>query len=242
MARIRPLRATSRLAPNERIAKILATTRELLAEKGYENIVTAEVAERCNISEGTIYRYFDSKRELLTKVAEQWFEELLTENQRVAMGQGIHERLRHLIWYSLSIVRREPSLTRFVLMDLRSDPAYKSTHIYELNRQFTAFVTDLLTEAVASGEFEKDVPVRLLRDMIFGCIEHQTWAFIRGTGDFSVDTAADGIAAIIYRGMVIKPDKSSPDAMRDAIARLERVASRLESKQDQPALPAGTAP
>ena len=230
MARLRSLRATPRLSPNERIAKILATTRELLAEKGYENIVTAEVAERCNISEGTIYRYFESKRELLTKVAEQWFEELLAENQRVAMGRGVHERLRHLIWYSLSIVRKEPSLTRFVLMDLRSDPSYKATHIYELNRQFTAFVTDLLTEAVASGEFGDDVPVRLLRDMIFGCIEHQTWAFIRGTGDFSVDAAADGIAAVIYRGMVTKPASGSPDPLQDAIARLEKVTSRLESK------------
>ncbi len=230
MARIRPLRATSRLAPNERIAKILATTRELLAEKGYENIVTAEVAERCNISEGTIYRYFDSKRELLTKVAEQWFEELLAENQRVMMGRGVHERLRHMIWYSLSMVRREPSLTRFILMDLRSDPTYKSTHIYELNRKFTAIVCDLLDDAVASGEFGNDVPVRLLRDMIFGCIEHQTWAFLRGIGDFSVDAAADGIAAIIYRGMVVKPVMASPDALQEVIARLEQVTSRLESK------------
>jgi TetR/AcrR family transcriptional regulator, fatty acid metabolism regulator protein len=230
MTRPQPLRVAARLAPNERIARILASTRALLAEKGYENILTAEVAARCNISEGTIYRYFDSKRELLTKVAEQWFEELLAENQRVASGRGVYERLRQLIWRSLSIVRREPALTRFVLMDLRSDPSYKGTHIYALNRQFTAFITDLLSEAVASGELSDDVPVRLLRDMIFGCIEHQTWAFIRGAGDFSVDAAADGIAAVIYRGMVAKPMAAEPDGLSDVIGRLEQVAARLESK------------
>jgi TetR/AcrR family transcriptional regulator, fatty acid metabolism regulator protein len=69
-----------------------------------------------------------------------------------------------------------------------------------------------------------------LRDMIFGCIEHQTWAFIRGAGDFSVDAAADGIAAVIYRGMVAKPMAAEPDGLSDVIGRLEQVAARLESK------------
>lgn len=196
-----PARARNRLSPDERIAKIMAVTREMLSEKGYEKIVTSEIADRCGISEATIYKYFASKRDLLVRVAEQWFEEILTIDQHITTTMGIHDRLRHLVRESLAVVRQEPTLTRFVLMELRSDPSYRSMHIYELNRKFTGKISALLNDAVKAGEFLDDVPVHLLRDMIFGCIEHQTWAFLRGEGDFSVDLAADSITNVIYRGM-----------------------------------------
>lgn len=196
-----PVRIRNRLSPDERIAKIMATTRKMLSEKGYEKIVTSELADRCGISEATIFKYFGSKRDLLIRVAEQWFEEIIAVDQGTSTTEGIHGRLRHLVWESLSVVRQEPTLSRFVLMELRSDPAYRSMHIYELNRKFTGKISALLNEAVKTGEFLDDVPVHLLRDMIYGGIEHQTWAFLRGEGDFSVDLAADSITNVIYRGM-----------------------------------------
>ena len=64
-----------------------------------------------------------------------------------------------------------------------------------------AEISDLCQQAIANGEFHKDVSVPLLRDMIFGCIEHRTWSFRRGEGDFSADEVADGIANVVYRGM-----------------------------------------
>jgi TetR/AcrR family fatty acid metabolism transcriptional regulator len=229
MAAVRP--RTRRLPRDERISKIMAVTRAMLAEKGYENIVTAEVAERCGVSEATIYKYFDSKRDLLMRVAEQWFEDLLREDQRSVAGQSALEALRQLVWRNLSVVRREPALTRFVLLDLRPDPAYRSMPVFELNRRFTVQVTQALRDGVKSGELQGDVPVALLRDMIFGCIEHQTWAYLRGEGDFSVDAVADGIATVVFRGMRAAPSGAQANGKQglgDMVSRLERVALRLE--------------
>ena len=61
-----------------------------------------------------------------------------------------------------------------------------------------ASVEGALKEA---GLTQDDIAVRVIRDMIFGAIEHQTWAFLRGEGDFSVDESAGAIADIISRGL-----------------------------------------
>lgn len=223
----------------------MAVTRAMLAEKGYENIVTAEVAERCGVSEATIYKYFDSKRDLLMRVAELWFEDLLREEHRSVAGQSALEALRQLVWRNLSVVRREPALTRFVLLDLRPDPAYRNMPVFDLNRRFTTQVTEALRAGVRSGELQGDVPVGLLRDMIFGCIEHQTWAYLRGEGDFSVDAAADGIATVVFRGMRALPADAKPGAkpaLGDVVARLERVAAKLEQAGDDAPLAAQRKP
>ena len=243
MPAVRP--RTRRLPRDERISKIMAVTRAMLAEKGYENIVTAEVAERCGVSEATIYKYFDSKRDLLMRVAEQWFEDLLREDQRSVAGHSALEALRQLVWRNLSVVRREPALTRFVLLDLRPDPAYRSMPVFEMNRRFTVQVMQALSDGVKSGELQGDVPVALLRDMIFGCIEHQTWAFLRGEGDFSVDAVADDIATVVYRGMRAAPSAAQANGKKglgDLLARLERVALRLEQFGAIPAPAAGPQP
>ena len=64
--------------------------------------------------------------------------------------------------------------------------------------------------------------------MIFGGIEHQTWAYLRGEGDFSLAECAEGITEVIMRG--ISADRPTGDALTDAVARLERVAEALERR------------
>lgn len=197
----------------------------LLGERGYENLVTTEIADHCGISEATIYKYFETKRDLLTRVAEQWFAELLSRPEENPGAKTIRDRLRHLVWESLSIVRAEPALSRFVLMELRADPNYRDTKIHELNRQFTGKILRLLEEAIRCGDFRDDISIRLLRNMIFGCIEHQTWAYLRGEGDFDVDRAADEIATVICEGIQIKRKKArSMPSPKPAERRTKRAA------------------
>src|SRR5438552_3035849 len=114
----------SRLSRDRRVTDIMAAARLVLAERGYEKFLVSEVAERCGISEASIFRYFPTRRDLLIRVAETWFEELLSEEVEPSRQRKTRERLQYLIWRNLSIIKKEPALTRFVLVELRSDPAY----------------------------------------------------------------------------------------------------------------------
>ena len=53
-----------RLPRDQRVAAILLEARNVLQERGSEQFLASEVAERCGISEGTIYKYFPTKRDL----------------------------------------------------------------------------------------------------------------------------------------------------------------------------------
>lgn len=219
------MRQAARLAPRDRKAAILAAARRVLAETGYENFLPSDVAKRCGVSEATIYRYFPTKRDLLIQVAEDWFEEILQLEPEATTGGDTFSQLRQVVWYSLSIVRQAPALTRFVLLVLRSDVDYGSRRIYELNRRFTDVVTRVVEQAIASGVFRSDVSPTLIRDMIFGAVEHRTWAYLRG-GDFSIEDAADGIAGIIFRGMAAS-DLKAPSAEEWGVE-IDRLATAAE--------------
>ncbi len=224
-----PRPSTRRLPRDQRVATILQTARAVLRERGSEQFLTSEVAERCRISEGTIYKYFPTRRDLLIQVAEAWFEEFLTEEPPSNGQRPVRDRLLHVIWHNLSLIRREPALTRFVLMDLRADPNYRHMRIYELNRRISAAVMAVVEDGVKRGALRDDIPLKLIRDMIFGAIEHQTWAYLRGEGDFSVEDSAAGITDVVYRG-IAKGVATEPGLLGETVTRLETIAKTLDAR------------
>lgn len=235
-------RSRSRLPQDERVTAILAAARVVLAEKGYERTVIADIAARAGIVDGTIYRYFKNKRDLLVQVAEIWFREKLSGDSGVAAIIGTRNKLRHLALRTLGIIRSEPVLSRFLLMELRPDPGYRSTPFFDLNRRFTHEVVEVCREAIERGEFVSDVSPAFLRDMFFGAIEHRTWAFLRGEGDFSSEKVADGIADVICRGMSVAtvptavpaPPGPAGVSATDALAVIEARLARMEERLSPP--------
>lgn len=184
--------------------------------------IVATIAGRLGIVEGTIYRLFPTKRELIIQVAEDWYERMLADYDRELAGiTGTRARLRFMIWRHLTVMHDEPAMCRLVLDELRADAGYRKTSIYQLNRQYTQRTLAIVKEGIASGELRAGAPLTMLRDMIYGGIEHHCWAYLRGEGAFSPEQAADEIVAIVYRGIAAPEDTG-------ALARLEDVAKRLE--------------
>ena len=219
-------RTVSRLPRERRIGDIMDAGLTVFRRKGYDDAMMSEIAELAGVVEGTIYRYFENKRDLLVKIVERWYEGLLVEEDRQLAGiRGTWNRLRYMIRQHLVTIRDEPVLSRLVFMELRPDPGYRATRLYRLNRDYTQRVIEIIQQAGAAGELRSDLPLPLIRDLIFGGIEHYTWGFLRGERALEVDEAADGIAEILYRGLA---HGGEPTDSGLALDRLERVTARLE--------------
>lgn len=240
--KLRRKKNVSRLPADQRIADIVTAARVVIAERGYEAASMAAIAERAGVVEGTLYRFFKTKQELMLRVAEDWLEEQLTEDRGWSAIRGTWNRLRHLVWRALLAMREQPEVSRFVLIEMRPTRNYRETRLFQLNRRFTSEVRAVCREAIQAGEWRTDVSPALVRDMVFGCIEHQTWAFLRGEGDFRIDEVADNIAHLICRGMASAPGKATElDApIESVVARLEKVARTLEREHGpQKEIPGG---
>jgi TetR/AcrR family fatty acid metabolism transcriptional regulator len=223
-----PRRQVFRLSREQRVAEIMSAARAVFREKGYEDAPLSDIAERANVVEGSIYRYFENKRDLLVKVIEDWYEGMLADYDLQLAGiRGTRNRLRFMIWRHLSTIHEEPALCNLMFQHLRTGPDYSHTAVHELNREYTRRTLDIIKEGMAAGELREDVPLRLIRDMIYGCTEHRTFAYLRGEGDFDPDATADMIADLVLSGL----ERRRPDASAapDLAERLERVVAKLET-------------
>jgi TetR/AcrR family transcriptional regulator, fatty acid metabolism regulator protein len=234
MSELPSRRQIYRLPRERRIADIMEAARTVFETKGYEDALISEIAERAAVVEGTIYRYFDNKHDLLIKVVAHWYEEMLSDyDERLKGIRGTWNRLRFMVWQHLTCIHQHPRLCRLMFQEIRANAAYGATAVFELNRQYTRRTLDIVKDAIKAGEFREDTPLRLVRDMIYGCVEHHTWAYLRGEGDFRVDETADMITNIIYRGVAVEATPKArvgapSDGGMEVAVRLERAVERLE--------------
>jgi TetR/AcrR family transcriptional regulator, fatty acid metabolism regulator protein len=226
----RTARSRARLPREQRIAGIMRCARELFGERGYEQTSTADIAARAGVVEGTLYRYFPSKRDLLVSVVESFYEQILADYERQLQGvRGTWNRLRFLIWKHLSVLHDEPAMCRLIVHELRPSTQYRQSIVFELNRRYTERTLAVIKEGIASGELRADVPLSVVRDLIFGCAEHHTWAYLRGEGQFSPDDSADAITDLVYQGLT---RGRTAGAVAGPVRRLEQAVERLEGLTD----------
>lgn len=228
MAEKKVRKRVNRLPAEQRIADIMVAARAVFTTKGYESALISDIAERAGVVDGSIYRFFVNKRELLMRVVEDWYEKIiLDDDERYYAVRGTWNRIRFIVFHHLQAIVREPALTKLAFTELRADPEYRQMRLYKLNQAYTRRLVELVREAIDAGEFRSDVSPSLVRSMLYGCVEHSTWAFLRHEGKLDVELVADGIADILYNGLVARQADDIlvlADRLEAATVRLERLS------------------
>jgi AcrR family transcriptional regulator len=216
------------------MADIMKAARIVFCRKGFEAASTAEIASKAGVVEGSLYRYFPSKRDLLIKVVEDFYERMFADYDQQLQGvRGTWNRLRFLVWKHLSVIHEEPEMCRLIMHEMRPWPEYRQSGVFELNQRYTKRTLAVIEEGIALGELRSNLPLRIVRDMIFGCAEHHTWAYLRGEADFSPDEAADAITNLIYQGLAQSGARKST-GLDVSVRKLEQAVERLEGLAPPP--------
>ncbi|HIW31828.1 MAG TPA: TetR family transcriptional regulator [Candidatus Paenibacillus intestinavium] len=70
---------------NNKREDILSAALRLFADRGYDGTTVPMIAEQANVGAGTIYRYFESKEQLVNVLYQQWVEALANS---IVMGEA----------------------------------------------------------------------------------------------------------------------------------------------------------
>ncbi len=215
-----------RQKPEERLADIINVSRKHFTKNGFEQTSMADVAKEIGIVEGTIYRYFKTKREVLVKAIETWYQEALTDYDENLSGiVGIKNRLRFMIWHHLTTLKKDPELANLMVHHIRSADDYEQTVCFQLNRKYANHVAEVIQEGIDDGSFRKDINITLVRDMIYGGAEYHSWRYVTGrTKNFDVAKITDEITDFIYRSIAKVEDKRTDD---DVMLKLNEITHQL---------------
>lgn len=160
----------------EREQGILEVATSLYAQGGYENITMAAVASAAGLSEGTLYNYFRDKQDLQLRVSLGVFEAYTLEMEKVVAGsKSLRHGLEGIIAVELRLLIGAKELFRIWLREMRSASGYAHSEARNALRRFSTHLIHLFAKWNAAPDPRIGLNLPLLRDIVFGSLEHIVW-------------------------------------------------------------------
>ena len=215
--------ARTREPKEQRVKDILDAAEQVFHEYGYEKATVAEIAKRVGIVEGTVFRYFSGKHELVLQITTRWYAELFGELIHGLKGiVGTRNRLRYIIWNQLNAVNEKPELTSVVILTARGLDRKFTQEVESLYNEYTKPLIETLKEGMKSGEVRKDISPAMVSHLLYGGIEQLLWDMLREGTKLNVEATADEMVDLIFAGILLAPKE-------DVGARGEVLLERLEA-------------
>src|SRR3954467_4976929 len=185
----------------KRIQEILATAAALFGQRGYDAGSLEDVAERLDVTKGSLYYYFASKDELVTAAIEtlgnEWTARL--EGVPAARPGSPTERLRALVREHIGIAVREyPAALRLFLVP-QDWPAAQQARIKELRRRHDSVFRAVVEDGVTSGDFTVTAVDPVLQCMHAAMSQAPAWcANLSGKArDRAIDLFVDTVMMLV---------------------------------------------
>ena len=199
----RPEKEAARKASPPGKVKIAEALRQLLDEKDFSSITTAEIAKTAGVNEALIYRYYTDKRGLLHQVLFDYLEPFVSNAQKDIKGiEGTMNKLRKVIFSHINAYATKRVFGKILLLEARSSADYFNSDTYQLARKYTSFLLDLIQEGIDSGEFRDDLSPELIRNVIVGGIEYICFTSVAFNRDLAPEEMTDGFCNMILKGII----------------------------------------
>ncbi len=205
----------------QRVRDILRVGREVFAERGYERATTTEIAQRLGISEATVFTYFRGKRELCMRVIQDWYDEIIAAIEAgLPRDVSVREQLEFVVLMHLRLfLIQGTGLCALVLSEGRTKGQDLGEGFVELQRRYTAPLMELLARGQELEEIRRDLPLRLLRSLVFGPMEHMLWEVVMTGRQIDVEASARDLVELLW------PALQAPD---EELKQLRQLRGRLE--------------
>jgi TetR/AcrR family transcriptional regulator, repressor of fatR-cypB operon len=175
--------------------KLLRAAMGIVAREGLAAATTAAIAEEAGVAEGTLYRHFDSKDDLLIAAYRQMKADVFVNAAAgVDTSAAPPERLKRT-WKAIYLAYRADR-DAFAFGHRFAESALAEREGGEAIRGFARMIADLRKSGIASGDF-KSLPVDLLGNLFLAPITYLLKAEIRGRKwtDAELEAAASAVLA-----------------------------------------------
>jgi AcrR family transcriptional regulator len=196
-----PSRRERRIAA--RRSAILEAAARLFAERGFHRTTTRDIAEAADVSEGTLYNYFENKDELLMGIMAQ-----LEETQQVATRMAgsfpsdAREFLEFLLHYRKEIMDKNGSMLQSVLSEILVNPELRQRYYQELLVPSISIMQSDLCARIERGQIRK-VDASMVARFLIGLTTGLFVLQVLGDPQISFywDDLSETITSIIFDGL-----------------------------------------
>lgn len=125
--------------PSATQQKILESAVKIFSQKGFSGSTTKEIAKEAGVSEATIFRYFETKKDLLFALISPAMVKSITDLFIDIHGKNDVEILKNFLRRNTEAVQENKDLLKIVLYEALFYPEIKQTMFQEVIQKSQSF-------------------------------------------------------------------------------------------------------
>ncbi|MDD5289039.1 MAG: TetR/AcrR family transcriptional regulator [Dehalococcoidales bacterium] len=153
--------------------QIVTAAKRLIIKRGSENVTVRAIAKEVSLSEGALYRHFNSKRDILSLLADTIEEDLLVDIKTNSTSSDSYlEILDHILQSHLSAIKQRQGISFQVIAEIISLGDKKlNRKISKIIDEYIDGIKSLLSKGVKSGELRKNLDLDGTALLFFGMVQ-----------------------------------------------------------------------
>ncbi len=174
------MRTTKR---HHRQEQLLLVAGKVFAKKGYHATSISDICKKANVARGTLYLYFENKRDIFDTLVKQYISEMLGVISKFDYNKPLKPQFNENVRSFTRIIIKNRELTRIIASEAVGLDAEFDNQLIRFYSTLTTYITGALQLLKKSGEIAKTVDSKLLAFAIVGVLKEVSyqWALESGT-------------------------------------------------------------
>ncbi len=194
--------------------RIIDAAREAFMKYGFSRVTVDEISGKLGISKKTIYKYFETKEDIVRAVTEQILLKMESACQQL-VGNNEMDFVDKLRGMMTQVAVNYSALGKDLLEDIEKNAPYVWKQISEFtNKQINVNFGDLLREGVRKGVFREDIDADLIlmiyRNAIDTIITPQRLLNL----PYSATQVFEAIITILYEGILTEGSRQKYESRK----------------------------
>lgn len=178
-----------RMNREERRKQILESALNIFIEKGYNGSTTIDIAKEAEISEVTLFRYFDSKKQIFLDAIDPILISSLKESLVASKDLEAMEKLRYILKDRIIFISKHHEVIKLILMESQINPEIAD---FNYINQITLLLQGSIKEADIDLK-DESISLRLLMGSIL------SFLYLPEVNDEEIDNYVENLINIIIR-------------------------------------------
>lgn len=154
--------------------QILEAAMKVFSEKGFEGSRTSDIAKEAEIAEGTIFRYFKTKKDLLIgllmPLMTKFFRPMMMKSIEKIMEKSnkspIEEVIKDILYDRLKLAQKNMALVRTIAIESVYHPELLEPMRKQIAPKVIPIINEFVKKNIDSGKFRDLEPALITRSMM----------------------------------------------------------------------------
>ncbi len=191
--------------------EILTAAVSVFSEKGYAGATTSEVAKAAGVAEGTIFRYFKTKKDLLTAIVVKFaqsvsgnlvmagIEKIVAESE----GKDIRIVLKEILMDRLHLLHRMMPVFQVVLTEALYHPEIRNAMYENVYKRAHDTIGPIFNRLEEEGALRKGLSRETILRTIMGAFAALiVQCIFAGMSEKAFEEEADRTIDLLYHGLI----------------------------------------